>query len=1240
MLQLVGRRAAACRTAYLTQCRCISSLIEPGRVPHATPPWKEPVRGGQNLTQRYQRLERSLRGKEAYGNQIQQLSEESSTLLPLTSARRPSGARTFMGYVVPEEPQPPGPEECCMSGCAICVQDLYIEALEEYKKAVESLRTSLKLLRVPEDEWPADIRTGRKQPKVKKDVSLSAFEELERKLRERSQTNTPSAGRPEVDCPEKRAIRVGLRVDQHTPSGLPFTGCMRRFVALGPCASAVYDSRSLRVVEFSDGSCRSYQRRGLRCRYIWYGTWMLAVSCHHLAMVLPTPDLESLYDLWITRVVSIAFITLLYYDYSLSLHLEIKRVWFDDRYSGIRALFLLVRYLALLGHIPVMVQTFWNTQDDIIPKLCYAIIRSHQIYIVISQICIATMLGLQTAALYNCRKWVEGLLLTIFFGAIVVACWSLTIWFDDDMPPEPGFPGCNIALSRFQGIGFAIAWSSMLFFAVIVFILTLVKAIILQNIFPAHMTLFSMILRDGAMYFGVIAGSCVCSIVLCLGNRVGAISLFSKVTRLIALEACPPQFDGDANEYVGFVHFTAKHQTIEYSTCSLATVLICRLMLNLRDPKLMRHPHHLVDPTSRGIPLPTTMETPVPMTSVLPVPDSSPVAGRSTHRALVEHPWSAWQEEHAHDGRIKNLYNRDSDACHHHNSSLTSNSTIASTERDLLVLSRPIFETTDSDSLCSVHNTHQAEPRSQGRLDNWADLEGFGRRFKMQRTPQMTMFIPGFRRSSLLSCTMSSASAEARLPKDFTWGFATGELICIAVIHAILNDYSTFEASYQIEGSSDKGGRAPSIWDTFSKTPGKIRDGANGDVATDSYRLWKEDIDLLKAYGVKAYRFSVSWSRVIPKGGRNDDINKEGIAYYRTILEELVKNGITPFVTLHHWDLPQELHDKYGGWLCKEEIVKDFVNYAKVLFDAYGDIVKHWITLNEPWCISVLGYGNGIFAPGHISNTEPWIVSHNLILAHAYAVKLYREEYKVKQGGQIGITLDAHWLVPYDDSPQNVEATARGMDFKLGRYADPIYKGYYPRRVKEMLGGRLPDFTPEELVVVKDSSDFFGLNTYTTHLVEDAPDGDELSGKIVTTHMRPDGTQLGTQSDLPWLQTYGPGFRALLNYLWKAYNKPIYVTENGFAVKNENNIPVEQAIHDVGRQEYFQQYTKALLRAATEDGVDVRGYFAWSLLDNFEWAEGYKVRFGVTYVDYTTQKRTPKDSSRFLTEWFKEHIAV
>ncbi|KAF8816111.1 glycoside hydrolase family 1 protein [Phlegmacium glaucopus] len=472
---------------------------------------------------------------------------------------------------------------------------------------------------------------------------------------------------------------------------------------------------------------------------------------------------------------------------------------------------------------------------------------------------------------------------------------------------------------------------------------------------------------------------------------------------------------------------------------------------------------------------------------------------------------------------------------------------------------------------------------------------------------------------------MVVAPTTRKLPRDFLWGFAT--------------------ASFQIEGSTNVDGRGKSIWDDFSKMPGKTLDGRDGDVATDSYRLWKDDVALLSQYGVNAYRFSISWSRIIPLGGRNDPVNPKGIAFYSKLIDELLSHGITPFVTLYHWDLPQALHDRYKGWLNKDEIVKDYTNYVRICFEAFGDRVKHWLTINEPWCVAVLGYGRGVFAPGRSSDrersaegdsaTEPWIVGHSVILAHAHAVKLYREHFKPTQKGQIGITLNGDWAMPYDDRPENIEAAQHALDFAIGKL-DCIYLGYYPPYMREVLGDRLPDFTADEWAIVKDSSDFYGMNTYTTNLCRGGGD-DEFQGNVDYTFTRSDGTQLGNQAHCAWLQDYPDGFRQLLNYLWKRYKLPIFVTENGFAVKGENGMPIQEALKDYDRVNYFQGTTAALVKAIHEDGVDVRSYFPWSFLDNFEWADGYSTRFGVTYVDYQTQKRYPKDSAKFLFKWFKEH---
>lgn len=472
------------------------------------------------------------------------------------------------------------------------------------------------------------------------------------------------------------------------------------------------------------------------------------------------------------------------------------------------------------------------------------------------------------------------------------------------------------------------------------------------------------------------------------------------------------------------------------------------------------------------------------------------------------------------------------------------------------------------------------------------------------------------------------------LPKDFLFGFAT--------------------AAYQIEGSPAEDGRTPSVWDKFTHEPNHIADNSSGDVACDHYNKWKEDIKLLKSYGANAYRFSVSWTRIVDFSkaadpGTRDPPNPAGVKFYRNLVEELVKNGITPAITLFHWDSPQALEDRYGGWRNKE-IVNDFVHFAKICYDAFGDLVKNWITLNEPWCYSVLGHGYGVHAPGRSSDrkrspegdsaVEPYIVGHNLILAHAYAVKAYRETSQAV-GGSIGITLDSMGFIPYDDTPESKAAAQRAFDARTGWFADPIFKGHYPTSLLDMAAGpdgksALPTFTQEEIAVVRGSSDFLGLNTYTSNLIREGG-SDRYKGKTQSTFVRPDGTELGPKSHVDWLQDYAPGFRHLLNYLWETYKTPIFVTENGFPVPNESSLSISSAIHDTARVAYFRGYTNALVQAINQDGVDVRSYFAWSLLDNFEWADGYTTRFGVTYVDYATLERYPKDSAKFLRDWFKEH---
>ena len=417
--------------------------------------------------------------------------------------------------------------------------------------------------------------------------------------------------------------------------------------------------------------------------------------------------------------------------------------------------------------------------------------------------------------------------------------------------------------------------------------------------------------------------------------------------------------------------------------------------------------------------------------------------------------------------------------------------------------------------------------------------------------------------------------------------------------------------SYQIEGAAHDDGRADSIWDTFCRTPGKIADGSSGDVACDSYHRYKEDIALLKDLGAKAYRFSISWSRVIPLGGRKDPVNEKGLQYYKDVVDELLANDIEPMVTLFHWDLPQALHDRYGGFLSPKEYLEDYVNFARVMFTALPK-VKKWITYNEPWCTSILGYNVGQFAPGHTSDraknpvgdgsTEPWIVAHSILVSHGAAVKLYREEFKPTDGGIIGMTLNGDWVEPWDkDDPKDMEACERKLEFSIAWFADPIYHGDYPASMRKQLGDRLPTFSDEDKSLVLGSNDFYGMNHYTADYIkhlDTPPDPDNFNGNLETYKKNKEGHAIGPETQSPWLCPHPPGFRKLINWISDRFDKPIiYVTENGTSLKGENDKSRDEILNDDFRVEYFRGYVNALAEAFAFDGVDVRGYMAWSLLE-------------------------------------------
>jgi beta-glucosidase len=368
------------------------------------------------------------------------------------------------------------------------------------------------------------------------------------------------------------------------------------------------------------------------------------------------------------------------------------------------------------------------------------------------------------------------------------------------------------------------------------------------------------------------------------------------------------------------------------------------------------------------------------------------------------------------------------------------------------------------------------------------------------------------------------------------------------------------------------------------------------------------------------------------------------------MIDKLLEKGIIPFVTLYHWDLPEDLETHHGGWL-NADMVDKFLVYADICFKEFGDRVKYWLTFNEPHTFILHGYQTGLHAPGRCSNrllcpfgnstTEPYIAGHTVMRAHAYAVDLYRTNYYPKQKGKIGITLDASWIEPFDPKkPEDQAAAQRAMIWHLAWFGDPVYFGEYPKEMRERVGSRLPKFTEEEKELLKKSMDFFGLNHYWSSYAyhDDHPEGEGYfydRGCYVTPERN--GVFIGPQADSTWFWIYPKGMRGIINWVWKRYNHPeIFITENGVDVPHESYIPVQEALNDTFRIKFYEDYIGEMEKAVLEDGVKMGGYMAWSLLDNFEWADGNEKRFGMVYVDYKNKMdRYPKNSAYWYRDFIK-----
>ena len=441
---------------------------------------------------------------------------------------------------------------------------------------------------------------------------------------------------------------------------------------------------------------------------------------------------------------------------------------------------------------------------------------------------------------------------------------------------------------------------------------------------------------------------------------------------------------------------------------------------------------------------------------------------------------------------------------------------------------------------------------------------------------------------------------KVRFPADFSWGTAT--------------------ASYQVEGAWDEDGKGESVWDRFAHTEGKILNGDTGDVACDQYHRYREDVALMKELGLRGYRFSIAWPRIFPSG--KGAINQKGIDYYNRLIDELLANGIRPFPTLYHWDLPQALQDE-GGW-TNRDIIEHFTTYARTCIDSFGDRVKNWMIFNEPHVFIFTSYLGGMHAPGLRNSTAALTASHVTNLAHASALRAMKA---VGSAEAIGTAFSMSASYPASDSAEDAAAAERYHGWNNDWFLRPIMKGEYPDAYVDMDAARAKmDIRPGDMEQLRAPLDFIGVNLYSRTIIADAGDGRNLGVRAMP------GMGTGPRTDFNW-EVWPAAIYQQLMRVWKDYGPtPMYVTENGCSYGDRPG--PDGRVHDERRVDFYRGYIGQVGRALAE-GADLRGYYAWSLMDNFEWASGYSQRFGIIDCDFPTQKRTIKDSGY----WYRDLIS-